>query len=56
MGGGVSFSEMGVEELVTTTIMIGRAISTVKFPGMYRIYDFHSSKAPRLKNARFQFT
>ncbi len=42
----------GVEELVTTTILIGRAISAMTFPGMYRIYDFHSKKAPRLKNVR----
>ena len=52
MGGGISLTSDGLEELVTTTILIGRAISTVTFPGMYRIYDFHSSKAPRLRNAR----
>ncbi len=51
MGGGVSLIE-GVEELVTTTIIIGRAISAMTFPGMFRIYDFHSKRAPRLKNAR----
>lgn len=51
MGGGVSLIE-GVEELMTTTILIGRAISAVQFPGMYRLYDFHSMKAPKLKNAR----
>lgn len=51
MGGGVSLME-GMEELVTTTILIGRAISAVQFPGMYRIYDFHSKKAPKLKNAQ----
>ena len=51
MGGGVSLIE-GVEELMTTTIIIGRAISAMTFPGMFRIYDFHSKKAPRLKNAR----
>eukprot|EP01040_Poterioochromonas_malhamensis_P003711 gene3711-3966_t len=51
MGGGASLME-GVEELVTTTILIGRAISAMTFPGMYRIYDFHSKKAPRLKNVR----
>jgi hypothetical protein len=47
MGGGASLME-GVEELVATTILIGRAISAMQFPGMYRIYDFHSKKAPRL--------
>lgn len=45
----------GVEELMTTTLLIGRAISSMTFPGMFRIYDFHSKKAPRLQNAR-QFT
>lgn len=51
MGGGVSLIE-GVEELMTTTLLIGRAISSMTFPGMYRIYDFHSKKAPKLKNAK----
>jgi hypothetical protein len=51
MGGGASLME-GLEEMVATTILIGRAISAMTFPGMYRIYDFHSKKAPRLKNAR----
>jgi hypothetical protein len=54
MGGGAS-SMQGVDELLSTTYMIGRAISVMSFPGMYRIYDFHSNKAPRLKNQR-QFT
>ena len=51
MGGGASAME-GVDELLSTTYMIGRAISAITFPGMYRIYDFHSSKAPKLKNQR----
>lgn len=51
MGGGASLIE-GIEELMTTTILIGRAISAMNFPGMFRIYDFHSKKAPRLKNAQ----
>ena len=51
MGGGASLME-NVEELMTTTILIGRAISAVQFPGMYRLYDFHSKKAPKLKNAQ----
>mmetsp|Transcript_37694 Transcript_37694/g.27782 ORF Transcript_37694/g.27782 Transcript_37694/m.27782 type:complete len:652 (+) Transcript_37694:152-2107(+) len=54
MGGGVSLIE-NVEELMTTTMLIGRAISAMSFPGMYRLYDFHSKKAPKLRNAR-QFT
>jgi hypothetical protein len=51
MGGGVSLIE-GVEDLLTTTIIIGRAISAMTFPGMFRIYDFHSKRAPKLKNAK----
>jgi hypothetical protein len=51
MGGGASLME-GVEELVMTTMLIGRAISAMQFPGMFRIYDFHSKKAPKLKNYR----
>lgn len=38
-----------VEQLLTTTYMIGRAIAAISCPGMYRIYDFHSSLAPPLK-------
>jgi hypothetical protein len=56
MGGGISLSQEGVEEMVTATILIGRAISAISFPGMYRLYDFHSRRAPRLKNAqKFSF-
>mmetsp|Transcript_401 Transcript_401/g.582 ORF Transcript_401/g.582 Transcript_401/m.582 type:complete len:624 (+) Transcript_401:49-1920(+) len=55
MGGGVSLIE-NMQEVMVSTILIGRAISAVSFPGMYRIYDFHSSRAPKLKNAqRFAF-
>lgn len=55
MGGGAS-GMGGVEQLLQTTIMIGKAISGVSFPGMHRIYDFHSELAPPLKNkAQFMF-
>lgn len=54
MGAGAS-SVQGMEELLQTSYMIGKAISAITFPGMYRIYDFHSSLAPALRNAR-QFT
>ena len=53
MGGGAS-SAMA-DDLLSTTMMIGRAIAAITFPGMFRIYDFHSAKAPKLKNQR-QFT
>ena len=43
MGGGVSLIE-NMQEVMVSTILIGRAISAVSFPGMYRIYDFHSSR------------
>jgi hypothetical protein len=49
MGAGAS-SMSGLEELLQATYVIGRAISAITFPGMYRIYDFHSDKAPPLKN------
>eukprot|EP01038_Epipyxis_sp_PR26KG_P014703 gene14703-19761_t len=48
MGGGISLVE-SVEELMTTTYLIGKAISAISFPGMYRIYDFHSKNAPKIK-------
>lgn len=41
----------GVEDLLATTYMIGKAIAAISFPGMYRIYDFHSPNAPKLKNS-----
>ena len=57
MGGGASSLTTSMEELLTTTYMIGRAIAAISCPGMYRIYDFHSSRAPRLKNAaQFSFS
>lgn len=52
MGGGAS-SLQGVEDLITTTLMIGRAIAAISIPGMYRIYDFHYKNAPKLKNSGF---
>ena len=39
-----------MEGIVATTYMMGRAIA-VAIPGMHRIYDFHSPRAPKLKNA-----
>ena len=41
----------GVEEMLSSALMVGRAIAAITFPGMYRIYDFHSGRAPKLKNA-----
>ena len=41
-----------MEDLIQTTVMVGRAIASISFPGMFRIYDFHSRLAPRLKSAR----
>ena len=51
MGGGAS-QGASADDLIATTMMIGRAIAAITFPGMYRIYDFHSTKAPKLKNQR----
>jgi hypothetical protein len=55
MGGGASSLTTSMEELLTTTYMIGRAIAAISCPGMYRIYDFHSTKAPRIKNVGNSF-
>jgi hypothetical protein len=41
----------GVEDMLSATFMVGRAIAAIAFPGMYRIYDFHCPRAPKLKNA-----
>lgn len=41
-----------MEDILTTTYMIGRAIAAISCPGMYRIHDFHSPLAPRLKNTK----
>ena len=45
---GAGASSQGID-LIATTMMIGQAIASITFPGMFRIYDFHSSLAPRLK-------
>lgn len=49
MGGGAS--SIALDDLLATTVAIGQAIAAISFPGMYRIYDFHSKRAPRLKSA-----
>jgi hypothetical protein len=52
-GAGVSFVTTG-EELVTAAIMMEstrQLFAAMSMPGMYRLYDFHSEKAPRLKIA-----
>ena len=49
MGGGASSGS--IEGLLQTTMMVGRAIASIyRNPGMYRISDFHSELAPRLKS------
>ena len=42
-----------------TTFLLGRAIAAMSFPDMYRLQDFHSSKAPPLASSEpnhFTFT
>jgi hypothetical protein len=34
-----------------TTVLLGRAIAAMSFPDMYRLQDFHSSKAPLLASS-----
>lgn len=45
---GAGASSQGID-LIATTMMIGQAMASITFPGMFRIYDFHSPLAPRLK-------
>jgi hypothetical protein len=54
MGGGSSSFD-NTEDLLATTYLIGRAIAAITFPGMFRIYDFHSPLAPRIRNSQPQF-
>ena len=54
MGGGAS--TIALDDLLATTVAIGQAIAAISFPGMYRIYDFQSKRAPRLKNASIGMT
>ena len=51
MGGGAS-SMQGDMDIITATYIMGKAIAAISFPGVYRIYDFHSSKAPKLAASR----
>ena len=52
-GVGVSFVTSG-EELLTAALLMETTAQmfTVAMPGMYRLYDFHSSKAPKIKAAQ----
>eukprot|EP00605_Chrysophyceae_sp_TOSAG23-4_P001154 GSChrysophyteH1.ASY1.ANO1.1261.1 assembled CDS len=53
MGGGASHGS--IEGLMATTMMVGRALAGIyRNPGMYRLQDFHSSLAPRLKSQKQQ--
>lgn len=64
MGGGVSSSMVlegeggtgggAAEDILATTYLIGRAIAAIAFPGMFRIYDFHSSRAPKIRHSVHQ--
>ena len=48
MGGGTS-SMVVLDDLLAATFHIGNTIASVSVPGMFRFYDFHSKKAPKLK-------
>lgn len=49
MGSGASLLDSS-ESLLTTALIFGHALSQMYNPGIYRIQDFHSSKAPPLKS------
>jgi len=49
MGGGASHGSL--EGLLASTLLVGRAIASIyRNPGMYRLNDFHSALAPRLRS------
>lgn len=53
MGGGASHGSL--EGLLASTLMVGRAIASIyRNPGMYRLHDFHSALAPKLKSNNAQ--
>lgn len=53
MGGGASHGS--IESLLSTTMMVGKAIANIyRNPGMYRLQDFHSQLAPRLASNKQQ--
>ena len=58
MGGGASSNSDGAmalqesEELLTCSLLLGRAIAALTFPDMYRIQDFHSEDAPELESRK----
>jgi hypothetical protein len=43
-------SSSGLEDMLAASHMVGRAIAAITFPGMFRIYDFHSPNAPKIKS------
>ena len=58
MGGGASSNSEGAaflqeaEELLTCSLLLGRAVAALSFPDMYRIQDFHAQNAPQLDSRR----
>ena len=47
MGAGASADGGELEQLVACTYLLGQALSSMSFPDMYRIQDFHADDAPR---------
>ena len=50
MGAGASADGGELEQLVACTYLLGQALSSMSFPDMYRIQDFHADDAPRLRS------
>src|SRR5690554_5839636 len=47
---GAGASSMQELDLGVTTLVLGQALAAITFPDMFRLHDFHSNKAPRLRS------
>lgn len=47
---GAGASSMQELDLGVTTLVLGQALAAITFPDMFRLHDFHSPKAPRLRS------
>lgn len=47
---GAGASSMRELDLGVTTLVLGQALAAITFPDMFRLHDFHSPRAPRLRS------
>jgi hypothetical protein len=46
---GAGASSVHEVDLGVTTLVLGQALAAITFPDMFRLQDFHSPRAPRLR-------